>query len=161
MKRKMGLGSVPMQKEDGHADEILTYSERTLNQSVLTLHVLLMYSWLSSLLTPSKNMHVRLTGNSKRTLGVSLSVHCCSSCPHLCWSCDGPVNLSRVLSHLSRWQLKQWIGLGGYNELKRIQVPGRILGFRTMATLPRAKNAHHCHWPFCLMQSKMLDDKAL
>ena len=46
--------------------------------SVWSLHVLPMYAWVlsrySGFLPPSKNMHGRLTGDSKLSLGVSVSV---------------------------------------------------------------------------------------
>ena len=46
-----------------------------------SLHVLPMYKWVlcgySDFLPLSKDMHVRLTGDSKFTLGVSARVHGC------------------------------------------------------------------------------------
>ena len=46
--------------------------------SVWSLHVLPVYAWVlsgySGFLPPSKNMHVRLTGDSKLSLGVSVCV---------------------------------------------------------------------------------------
>ena len=46
--------------------------------SVCSLHVLPVYAWVlsgySGFLPPSKNMHVRLFGDSKLSLGVNVSV---------------------------------------------------------------------------------------
>jgi len=62
--------------------------------SVWSLHVLPVYAWVlsrySSFLPPSKNMHVRLTGDSKLSFGVSVSVCGCLSrlslcCPVMDW----------------------------------------------------------------------------
>ena len=51
--------------------------------SVWSLHVLLVYMWVlsgySGFLPPSKNMHIRLIGDSKLSLGVSVSVCGCLS----------------------------------------------------------------------------------
>ena len=51
--------------------------------SVLSLHVLPLYMWVlpvySSFLQRSKNMHVRLIGDTKLSLGVCVSVHGCLS----------------------------------------------------------------------------------
>ena len=62
-----------------------------LAHSVWSLHVLPVYAWVlsrySGFLPPSKNMHVRLIGDSELSLGVSVSVHGCLS--HLTLS--GPV----------------------------------------------------------------------
>ena len=59
--------------------------------SVWSLHVLPVYAWVlsgySGFLPPSKNMHVRLIGVSKLSLGVFVSVCACLSCLSLC----GPV----------------------------------------------------------------------
>ena len=55
------------------------------------MQVLPVYVWVlsgySGFLPPYKNMHVRLTGDSKLSLGVSVSVHGCLSRLSLC----GPV----------------------------------------------------------------------
>ena len=59
--------------------------------SVWSLHVLSVYAWVlsgfSGFLPLSKHMHVRLIGNSKLSLGVSVSVNGCLSRFSLC----GPV----------------------------------------------------------------------
>ena len=59
--------------------------------SVWSLHVLPLYAWVlsgySGFLPPSKIMHVRLIGDSKLSLGVSVSVCGCLSPLSLC----GPV----------------------------------------------------------------------
>ena len=59
--------------------------------SVWTLHVLPVYAWVlsgfSGFLPHPKNMTVRLIGDSKLTLGVSVTVDDCLSCLCLC----GPV----------------------------------------------------------------------
>jgi len=48
--------------------------------SVWSLHVLPLYVWvLSGLLPPPKNMYVKLSGDSKLSLGVSVSVDGCVS----------------------------------------------------------------------------------
>ena len=51
--------------------------------TVWSLHVLPVYVWVlfrySGFLPLSKSMHVRLIGDSKLSLGVSLSVHGCLS----------------------------------------------------------------------------------
>ena len=51
--------------------------------SVWSLHVLPVYAWVlsgySGFLPPSKNMHVRLIGDSKLSLGVSVNV-CVAVC---------------------------------------------------------------------------------
>jgi len=51
--------------------------------SVWSLHVLLIYAWIlsrsSGFLPPSKNMHVRLIGDSKLSFGVNVIMHCCLS----------------------------------------------------------------------------------
>jgi len=56
--------------------------------SVWSLHVLPVYacvlSGYYSFLPPSKNMHVRLVGDSQLSLGVSVSVHSCLSHWFLC-----------------------------------------------------------------------------
>ena len=56
-----------------------------------SLHVLPVYAWVlsgySSFLPPSKNMHVRLIGDSKLSLGVSVSVVFVSFVS--VWPCDG------------------------------------------------------------------------
>ena len=63
--------------------------------SVWSLHVLPMYVWVlsgySGFLPPSKNMDIRLIGDSKLSLGVSASVHGRVSHLSLC----GPVMTSR------------------------------------------------------------------
>jgi len=63
----------------------------TWDLSVWSLLVLPVDAWVlsgySSFLPPSKNMHVRLTGDSKLSLGVSVSVCGCLSRLSLC----GPV----------------------------------------------------------------------
>ena len=75
-------------------------------------------SGLSSLHPPSKNMHIRLIGDSKWTIGVS--VHGSFSHLPLCWTCDGlawpglawPVQ--GVTCPFVQWQ--PWVGLSGYRK---------------------------------------------
>jgi len=49
--------------------------------SVWSLHVLLVYAWVlsgySGFLLQSKNMHIRLVGDCKLSLGVTVCVHGC------------------------------------------------------------------------------------
>ena len=78
--------------------------------SVGSLHVLLVYAWVlsgySGFLPPSKNMHARLIGYSKLSLGVSVSVCGCLSRLSLC----GPVMDWRPVPRLSpddRWDRLQ------------------------------------------------------
>jgi len=78
------------------------------------LHVLPVYAWVlsgySGLLPPSKSMHVRLIGDSKLSLGESVSVCGCLSRLSLC----GPVmDLRPVqgvprLSPDDRWDRLKW-----------------------------------------------------
>ena len=59
---------------------------------VLSLHVLPdlnWFSWYSSFLPTSENMHVRLDSDSKLTAGVSVSMPGYLSHVPLCWPCDG------------------------------------------------------------------------
>ena len=79
--------------------------------SVWSLHVLPVYAWVlsgySGFLPPSKNMHVRLIGDSKLSLGVS--VHGCVSRLSLCgpvmdlWPVQGP-HVQR-LAWISYWNM--------------------------------------------------------
>ena len=64
--------------------------------SVWSLHVLLVYAWVLSGY-PSKKMHVRLIGDSKLSLGESVSVDGCLSRLSLC----GPVMEWRPVPRLS------------------------------------------------------------
>ena len=54
--------------------------------------------WFSGFLPPSKHMHVRLTGDSKLTLGVCVVVGLCVA---LWWTGD----LSKCTPPLTQWQL--------------------------------------------------------
>ena len=60
--------------------------------SVWSLHVLPVYAWVLSrdcgFLPLSKNMHVRLIGDSKLSVGVSVSVYGCVLFVSV-WPCDG------------------------------------------------------------------------
>ena len=81
--------------------------------SVWSLHVLPVYTWVlsgySDFLPPSKDMHVRLIGDSKMSLGVSVSMCGCLSRLSLC----GPVMDRRpvqgvpCLSPNDRWDRVQ------------------------------------------------------
>ena len=95
--------------------------------SVWSLHVLPVYVWLlfgySGFLPPSRNMHVRLIGVSKLSLGVSVSVCGCLSRLSLCgpvmdWR---PVQVAPRLSPDDRWDALQpprdpTDGLSGYRK---------------------------------------------
>ena len=111
----------------------LSHSERvpgsipTWGLSVWSLHVLPVYAWVlsgySGFLPPSKNIHVKLIGDSKLSLGVSVSVCGCLSHLSLC----GPVMDWRSvqgvpsLSPDDRWDRLQpprdpTDGLSGYRK---------------------------------------------
>ena len=70
------VGAVTSQQEG-------SWFESQLVLSVWSLHVLPVSAWVlsgySGFLPPSKNMHVRLIGDSKLSLGVSVSVGDCLS----------------------------------------------------------------------------------
>ena len=99
--------------------------------SVWSLHALPVYAWVlsgySGFLPPSKNMHVRLIGDTKLSLGVSVSMcGCCIGCLS-CLSLCGPVMDWRPvqgiprLSPDDRWDSLQpprdsTDGLSGYRK---------------------------------------------
>jgi len=95
------------------------------NSSVRRVHVLPMYAWIlsrySGFLPPPKNMHVRLIGDSKLSLGVSLSWQCCRLClcgPEMNWR---PVQGVPRLLPDDRWDRLQppcdpTDGLSGYRK---------------------------------------------
>ena len=66
-----------------HGGVTVPGSNHSWGLSVWSLHVLLVYAWVlsgySGFLPPSKKMHVRLIGDSKLSLRVSVSVHGCLS----------------------------------------------------------------------------------
>jgi len=66
---------------------------------------------VGSLLPLSKNMHVRLIGDSKLSLGVSVC-----GCLSRLWPCDGLATCPGCTPPLARWPCDPTDGLSGYRK---------------------------------------------
>ena len=99
-----------------------SWYESRLSLSVWSLHVFPVFAWVlsgySGLPPPPKNMHVRFVGDSKSSLGVSVSVDGCVSHLALCgpvmdWR---PVQLVTCLLPNDSWdRLQSRLVLLGWN----------------------------------------------